>query len=418
MKSVQTEEMLVSKEGRILFVDDEANILSGLRRMLRGMRHTWRMDFANNGMEALDMMHTSEYDVVVSDMRMPIMNGAELLGQIKELYPMTVRIILSGYSDRELALQAVGTAHQFLAKPCDAEELTSTICRALELRRVLRNGALQQVLSKIDSLPCLPRLYDELTAELQTEHPSIQKVSAIIEEDPGMSAKVLQMVNSAFFGLPQKITNVFTATSHLGIEVLQSLVLMIGVFTQFKEIRIGSLSNDSIWEHSISVGRMSQSLSKQLGFPADLQKECFTAGLLHDIGRLVLAAKLPTAYQEVFDHATEHQISLTDAEIEVFGASHAQVGAYLLGLWKLPDATIEAVGYYHQPSVAVRAEKSPLLTVHLANAFFHSIRDLKRPELRSLYTTSIDMDYCLESGLSEADISVLRGCCETVLLRE
>ena len=103
---------------RILFVDDEPLVLQGLQRMLRPMRNEWEMAFVESGRRALEEMATLPFQVVVSDMRMPGMNGAQFLSHVQELYPRTVRLILSGHADKDLIMKCVGTAHQFLAKPC------------------------------------------------------------------------------------------------------------------------------------------------------------------------------------------------------------------------------------------------------------------------------------------------------------
>jgi DNA-binding NarL/FixJ family response regulator len=192
---------------RVLFVDDDPLILSGLRRMLRDQRQEWEMCFACSGEDALRMLAEIPCDVVVSDMRMPQMDGAELLSRVRSMFPDTVRIVLSGQSDKEAILKCVGPAHQFLSKPCVPERLRETIQRACAVKGVLKSTELRTLVSQIDNLPSIPKVYERLISELRGPDVSIEDVANLIAADVGMTAKILQLVNSSFFGLPQRVTN-------------------------------------------------------------------------------------------------------------------------------------------------------------------------------------------------------------------
>lgn len=186
----------------ILFVDDEPNVLRSIRRMLHGLRQEWDMKFVESGHEALSLLAKEAFEVIITDMRMPQMDGAQLLTEVKKQYPHMVRIVLSGHTDKDMILKSVQQAHQYLSKPCDAETLKSTISRTRARRSLLSQESLKRIVSKIDVLPSLPSLYAEIINELQSSDLSIQKIGQIISKDLGMTAKVLQMVNSAFFGIP------------------------------------------------------------------------------------------------------------------------------------------------------------------------------------------------------------------------
>ncbi len=205
---------------KILFVDDEPNVLSGLQRMLRSMSHEWEMKFAGSGREALDILSNESFNVVVSDMRMSGMNGVELLTEVMKRYPQTVRIVLSGYLDREMILKSVRPVHQFISKPCDAEKLKSAIARTMALRGLLAGGTLKKVVSQMDSLPSLPSVYTEIIDELERPESSIQRVGSIVSRDNGMTTKVIQLVNPAFFGVPRHIANPAQAVVLLGLETI------------------------------------------------------------------------------------------------------------------------------------------------------------------------------------------------------
>jgi HD-like signal output (HDOD) protein/ActR/RegA family two-component response regulator len=352
---------------RILFVDDEPKILEGLQRMLRPMRESWEMNFANNGEAALTQLREGKFDVVVTDMRMPGMDGAALLSEVRLEYPHMVRIVLSGHSDEQLILSSVGQAHQYLSKPCEADLLKDTIGRACALRDLLSDTSLTLLISKMQSLPSLPSLYRELMQELEAEDPSTKRIAAIIGKDPGMTAKILQMVNSAFFGLRRQISCPADAVSLLGIDIVKSLALSIQIFSQFKSIRIPGLSLEDLWEHNLQVATLAKQIAKAEKQKSEVVEQSFTAGLLHECGKLVLASCLPDEYGRMLETMKAEGLKLIEAEHRELGASHPEVGAYLLGLWGLPDSIVEAVAFHQNPNTCPGEVFSPLTAVCVAD---------------------------------------------------
>ena len=149
----------------ILFVDDEPVLLDGLRRSLRSMRNEWTMMFAGSGEEALKVLEQAPFDIVVSDMRMPKMDGAQLLNEVQRRYPHIVRIVLSGYSDKEMIFHSIRATHQFLAKPCEPEQLKTTIRRACALQDVLKNEVLRALVTGMPAIPSLPTILLEINRQ-------------------------------------------------------------------------------------------------------------------------------------------------------------------------------------------------------------------------------------------------------------
>jgi len=354
---------------RILFVDDEPMVLSGIQRSLRSLNREWEMGFAGSGADALLMMEQSPFDVVITDMRMPGMDGAQLLDLVKKRFPRTIRMVLSGQSDKETILRSVGPTHQFLSKPCDGEELKQKLTRAFALRDLLENPRLKELVGQIETLPSLPSLYIAITDALNSPNTSISKIGDIIAHDMGMSVKLLQLVNSAFFGLACQVSSPKQAAALIGVENIRALVLSVHVFSEFH----GRFHEDMafLWDHSFAAAVFARAIARAQTAGRQTEDDSFTAGLLHDIGRLVLVCSCSDEYQQVLRSCKEKDIRLVAGEIETFGCSHSAVGAYLVGLWGLPHAVVEAVAWHHEPAQAMHDAFSPVMAVHVADYFAH-----------------------------------------------
>ena len=357
----------------ILLVDDEPRVLQGLVRMMRSRRQEWEIATAASGPEALNLLSRQPFDVVVSDMRMPGMDGTHLLREVQERYPEIVRIILSGQSDQESALQSVMPAHQYLTKPCSDEVLKSAIERSCGLRDLLADHSLKQLVSRIDSLPSLPALYVKILEELESPYASIHKIGEVISQDIGMIAKILQLVNSAFFGYCRHISSPAQAVELLGLETIKALVLSVKIFSQMDRSSMTVLAMDRIWAHSLATGVFAKTIATAEKSERAVVDDAFMAGMLHDAGKLILAVNLPKQYQEALTVPRGHGDSVLEAERQTFGVTHAEVGAYLLALWGLPLPIVEAVAFHHFPGRCPQKQMGPLAAVHTGNCLEYAI---------------------------------------------
>ena len=355
----------------LLLVDDEPMVLSGLQRSLRSMLDEWTMEFAGGGEEALAAMSKHNFDVIVTDMRMPGMNGAQLLNEVRKRSPQTVRVALSGQCDRETIVSAIGSTHQYLSKPCDARQLKDTINHAMAMRSQLETSHLTKIVSQLRSIPSLPSSYQEMMAELGRPEPRVGKLASLISSDMGMTAKCLQLVNSAFFGLRTPVSSALQAISLLGLDRLKSLILSSHIFSEFSTNVFEPKEIGWLWEHSFAVSVCAGKVADALGVSPKEHEDAVTAGLLHDTGKLVLASCMGREYKMVLDLATRTGICLADAERDVLGCGNAEVGGYLLGIWGLPDAIVEAVGWHLNPYAAPECACSALACVHVA-CVYHS----------------------------------------------
>lgn len=355
---------------KILFVDDESRILQGLRRMLRPLRREWDMHFAEGGRAALELLSNDTFDVIVTDMRMPGMDGIELLTHCKQKHPEMIRIVLSGHVDPDMGVRSVAVAHQFLHKPCDAELLRHVVARSGELQDLLGDQALKALIGDTSTLPVLPHTYRRLTEALENADVSFEAVASIIESSPVVAARVLQLVNSAFVGVNREVSDLVQAIRLLGLNVLRDLVLLQELVHCIDTSQLPRSFSPAQFEHHAHAV---SSLARRL-MPDKVQSSiAFTAGILHDIGELILALRRAEAYDELCRTALEEGRPREDVEYERFGFSHAEIGGYLLGLWGLPHPVIEAVAYHHRPSRLPTRAVDAVTAVHVADTLVHEL---------------------------------------------
>jgi HD-like signal output (HDOD) protein len=353
---------------RLLFVDDEPRVLDGLRRMLRPLRGEWEMHFATSGAEALALMEEAAFHVVVTDMRMPEMDGAELLDRVRELHPDVVRIVLSGHSDEETILRAVGPSHRYLSKPCDPETLQRTIASSRSLVGILSDERLRALVGQLRALPSQPELYQKLIAALRDPETSTRDVGRIVAGDPAMTAQVLRLVNSSYFGLFEEVTRPERAVGLLGMTTVASLLLGFQLVQQADIGTLERLGLGWVWPHSVATAALARRIAESETGDAKIADDAFAAGMVHDAGLLILATNFEERYARLLGDAGSDSDAMADAERQAHGVDHAVVGAYVLRLWGLPETVIEAVAFHHEPARSLDLSFSALTAVHAADA--------------------------------------------------
>lgn len=359
---------LPGRRVRLLVVDDDRAILEALRRALRVLEPGWEVRVAETGTAALPMLREQHFDAVLTDMRMPGMTGAELLEEVRQLQPECVRLMFSGYADQELLNQCLGVAHQCLSKPCGAEAIRRMVTGAI--RREAR-GALpgvRELVGRMSRLPTVPSLYTQMVALMRRPEVRLEEVGHLVAQDPGMSAKLLQLVNSAFFGLRRPISSPGEAVEYLGVETIKALVLSLGVFTKFESGQAAGVVLGMEWRHGLGTADLAKRIVRFQGGTQRMSDDAYAAGLLHDVGRLVLAYNCTAAFEEVQRRlAAGASVTAIEAEEAVFGCNHADVAAYLFGLWGLPGLVVEAIGLHHRPGVSTEPGFGPVVAVHVAS---------------------------------------------------
>jgi HD-like signal output (HDOD) protein len=371
---------------RILFVDDDQFVLDGLRDVLHPQRGRWSMTFVTDGEAALAELRSHPYDVIVCDLRMPGMDGAQLLDEVRRQSPTAVRIVLSGHAEMGLVARAAGIAHQLLAKPCDGGQLVEVIDRSCTIKRTIDHVERHRSTIGAAVLPSVPHLYVQLADALASGEATVDDVTRIVEQDMGMAAKLLQLANSAYFGRRQPVTAIKGAVIYLGLDALQALVLQAGTFSQFPAERLVAYFNlERLQRHSNRVGHLAREI---LGGVAH-GRDAFTAGLLHDAGQLILASQEPETLERILERAHEQQRPLQEVEREVCEVTHDELGAHLLALWGLPVSVTAAVASHHQPP-RPGADLDEVTATYVANVL---IEEVEAVEPGSLPPSELDPDY-------------------------
>jgi putative nucleotidyltransferase with HDIG domain len=355
---------------RLLFVDDELNILQGLKRMLFKMKGNWEMHFASGGQEALRILENNHIQVVITDMLMPEMNGLELLKIVCAKYPKVFRVVLSGHSEHSMLVESAMLAHQFLTKPCSADSLIETIEQALKFRQILHNEEAKRIVSRIEMLPTLPTTFERLTRAMEDPDYSVAEIAKIVSKDSAMSANILKLINSSFFGLISRITSPEKAITLLGADTIRSIILNEHIFTQIK-IQLKSFNLELLRNHTLLVSRLSKYLAKELKLSKSQTDMASISGLLHDIGKVVLISNFNKTYNVIVEESRSQNRPIWEIEKEIIGTTHAEVGAYLLSLWGFNEQIIEAVHLHQYPNLTINDEPDVLTSVYLANIFEH-----------------------------------------------
>ncbi|MDP2877216.1 MAG: response regulator [Holophaga sp.] len=351
----------------VLFVSDDAQVLSTLESLVKPMEREWLMHFAPSGQEALAWLRSQPVEVMVTALAMAGISGGQVLHEAQELQPTALRIALSVPADRDQVAQNITTIHQALSFPFDLDQLLAMVANAGHLARAGVDPAVTRYLGQIENLPSVPGLYRELCRALENEETTVRQVGEIVRQDVGMTVKILQLVNSAFFGLRRSVPDIQDAVAFLGTDTIKALVLVHGVFDQVGLLGTQRLSLVDVWRHSLSVAKGARALAAMEGLSRPLCAEAFLGGMLHDVGILVLAKGFPERYDRVVERVQTQKVTILSAEKKEFGLAHPEVGAFLLGMWGIQPAVLESVSLHHAPNSIQSSSLNPLLAVHLAD---------------------------------------------------
>jgi HD-like signal output (HDOD) protein len=376
----------------ILLADTDPQAVETFRQALGPQ---WEITSVPSGTAALAAMKEQAYDVLVASLDLPELDGAQLLNRIRTKYPTTVRFIAATDDEKERIVKRSLGAHQFLTKPFDCSTLKSTLEQALSFEVWIDNENVRKLVSRVRTLPTIPSLYLEIMAALKSPDATTQQIGDIIAKDMAMMTKLLQVLNSAYFGLSRKITDPADAVGILGFENVKSMVVAVKLLGHYDRLKPVYFSTDCLWRHSTEVAQMARQLALQHNGDRALADAAFTGGLMHDVGRVVLACNFDEQYQGAQSLARKQRVPFWEVEREIFGATHGEIGAYLLGLWGMPKELLEVAALHHVPSKSAHKNFSALTAVHIANVLAYDAS----PDKEDSSAPLLDAEYLAALGL-------------------
>jgi len=379
----------------LLIVDDDDLVLRAIGRLLRPHRHEWEVHLARDGADALAMLERVAPHVVVSDLDMPVLDGPTLLSRLKDEHPHVVRIGITGDHSLSSTQRIFSSAHQLITKPFDGQQFLATLQRAFALSTTLQSEALRRMVARDNQLPTPPGAYNRLSQLLAREDADIDDVAGLVQESPALVARLMQLTSSAFFGRMQPAGSVAEAVMAIGLGQMRALVLQHGIVQIFKtKVRGYSM------EASQRRGLIAATLARQLVTDPEMADVAYIAAIVHEVGRMVLAARSPKVLEHCFKQAMAQDLSPAEAQHNVLGVTDADVGAFLLGLWGLPQVVVEAVGLQHRPERIDEGVVGVRTAVYLAAKLTEDPDMVARAPVRD-FEAAIDLTLLGVAGAAE-----------------
>ncbi|MBI5387464.1 MAG: HDOD domain-containing protein [Verrucomicrobia bacterium] len=393
---------------RVLLVGVDLEPFQDLPQRFFEKAPDWEMTFAPCGVKAFAMLDRDPrpFDAAMADHVLPDMRGEQVLDEVKRRYPKALRFVCAPTALDNHRKKQLSTGTHLLLMPCTHLMLLSALQRAFTFQDILPQDRFQELLGSIQNLPSPPAIYHQVLRELDSPTGSTETVGLLIAQDPSLTAKVLQVANSVAYGLHQQVTDAPTAVMHLGVETTKSLILLASTMSFYENLKVAEFNLDSMWHHSLETSRCARAIARTERLPESVASMASTAGLLHDLGKLVLASNLPKSSALAVKIARRHRIPLWDIEQDVLGTSHAEIGAALLHIWGLPYEIAEAVAFHHTPRRQGKSNFGPLAVVHVANALSHE----GKSDSQGFVSAGVDLEYLAEFG-GEAQVENWRNAC-------
>ena len=328
----------------------------------------WELVRAADPRAAIAALGTNSYDAIISVGTVPTEEGIQVLVQARDVAPAAVRLLVTADPGSGATVSVNRVAHEHLSTPVSEDALIDAYNRAASMYQHLSSVRLRSAMAKVNALPAFPRMYNQIVAELERSDGDLSRIAQVVLQDPGLTARVLQLVNSPFYGLRRQVHDTTQAVGLLGIQNLLSMVLATEVFTEFDSAGAG-LNVNRLWTHAATTALWAKKIMESEGRTLEDANVAFVSGMLHDSGRMILSSQFPGEHTTLLAQLEADDMSVVEAERNLLGASHAETGAYLLDTWELPTQIVEAVAYHHEPSRSDCTRFTPLTAVHVAEVF-------------------------------------------------
>jgi HD-like signal output (HDOD) protein len=381
----------------ILFVTEDSALLEGLRQGLRHKRLDWRMDFVSTGKSAIGRFtNGSPVEVLVTDVSVLASEGKSLVRWVAETYPNTTRIVISTPAYKSETLQAMPYATHILDKPDTVAELSELIEETLTDREAQESSQTVQFTDAFQQIQPMPQTFKLVCDLLNDPNSTLDQLGRVIMHEPAIAARLLQVANSAYFGGGSKIVSVSGAIAFLGHDIVRSIVLSENLFPSTETnpyvASFRWVSARSLTGANFAMGCLEN---------RDLASEAFSACLLMDVGLLVLAKIRPEPLRRCIREASNSGRPLFEVELEINGATHADIGAHLLAKWQLPSSIVEAVALHHRPAKPKQANLDVVVATHVAASMVESLVGAAGIGGNLDLSTMLDSNFITENGYAD-----------------
>jgi HD-like signal output (HDOD) protein/CheY-like chemotaxis protein len=391
----------------ILFVGGDPALCQEFQAQSSGPDAAWKAQGAPSGEEALTLCQEVNFDAVVADVCLSGMSGTDLLDALVQRQPNAMRIVLSDVTDTENTVKCIGLAHHHLLKPCAAPTILNALDRAFAQEAWLPSEPARKMLAQMRQVPSPPKAYFQVVEEMRSPECSIDKIADLIAQDPAITAKVLQLANSATFGLQLNVVGPAEAIGFIGLETTKAIVLLAHTYSTFEMLKLNGFSMEELWRHSVRTGQLAQKIAMIESASMETTEQAFAAGLLHDIGKLLLAANQTAVFGKLLKRSKEQYCNWWEAEAQILpGMGHSELGATVLGIWGLPPSITEAVALHHCPWRQRNDAFSPVTAVHVANILEHEAH----PDPAIILPSQINTAYLKDLGLAGREEEWRRQC--------
>lgn len=351
---------------RVLFVEPEEASRKIYSKVLKPEENGWELSFAPTGAEALELIWDNPFDIVICVNKLPDLLGTELLENLRETAPQTIRFLLIDETEKKTFRSLVSSAQQILIKPIELKPFITQINRALALRKLVKDPTILKLVGGEEVLPPLPSVFQELTRKLNDPTTCLNDVAELIAKDIVLSSKILKMANSALFGLREPAKNVTHAVSLLGTSAVSTLVFSEGAYNTFKDNSKNNAYFEELNRHSIECAALASRILTHWRASREMIEKSIFCGVAHDLGKLVLAKYAPDKWARVLEEIRKSNRLDVEVEREIIGISHTELTAYLLAVWGFPNDQIIAMAFHHEPSRIEEKEFGLLCALHIA----------------------------------------------------
>jgi len=347
---------------RVFFVSSESWIKDDLMIGLQSNHKNWECRFFDDTHTLLSAVAEQDPDVVVATLEQNGTSGVSVVKQLADSEAEAQRVLVIPKSRSAESISHLALQHCIIQGPCEPCDLTDAIQRGLQIKILIGRPEVARAVSQLTSLPVFPETFYQVEQVLKRESYELGELVSIIECDPAMVTQTLRVANSALFAFNHEVTEIGTALALLGIQRIKSLILVHELFAQVDKSLYRKFDLDKMWQRGMRVGSRCQQLSEMLGVSGEQKAMAFNAGLIHEIGKLAMMCSRPDDYKTVLD--CWDCVSIEDLlrqEKTSFGADHTEIGAYLLHLWGLPTALVEALLFQWKPPLEKKEVQLPLL---------------------------------------------------------